>query len=143
MSLDERVSRAVGRPRFNMALFSLFGVAALVLSTLGLYGLLSYTVASRLREIGVRLALGAAPSRVRRAYVSQGVRLTSLGVAIGLVVAVVLTRYAQATVADLGTVNAGVLAAVCALITLVAAAAAFLPARRASAVDPIVVLRNE
>lgn len=143
MSLDERVSRAVGRPRFNMAILSAFGIAALVLSALGVYGLLSYTVTARLREIGVRLALGAAPARVLRLFVSQGVVLAAIGVVIGLAVAFGLTRYARALVADLGTIRVGVLATVSLLMALVAAAAAFLPARRASAVDPIVVLRNE
>lgn len=143
MPLDERVSRAVGRPRFNMAILTAFGLAALILSALGVYGLLSYTVSSRLREIGVRLALGAAPSQVLRVFINQGVLLAAIGVAIGLAVAFGLTRYAQAVVADLGRVSAGVLIGVSLLMAIVAAAAAFLPATKASAVDPIVVLRND
>jgi len=143
MALDERVSRAIGRPRFNMSILTLFGGAALVLAALGVYGLLSFTVSSRLREIGVRLALGAAPSQVMRAMVTHGVQLASIGIAMGLAVAYLLTRVAQTLVADLGTTKPSVLIAVSVAMAFVAAAAAFLPARRASAVDPIVVLRND
>ena len=143
MTLDARVDRALGRPRFNTTMFGLFGGAALVLAALGVYGVLSFAVSSRQREIGVRLALGAAPGRVLRLFVGQGVRMACVGVFTGLAGAFALTRFAQSIVADLGAVNSSVLAAVSALMTLVAAAAAFLPARRASVVDPIVVLRND
>lgn len=143
MTLDERVDRAIGRPKFNMAILTLFGGAALVLAALGVYGLLSYTVSLRLREIGVRLALGATPGRVRRSFVTQGTRLAAIGVGIGLIIALLLTRFAESVAADLGTVSGGVLAGVSLLMAAIAAGAAFLPARRASAVDPINVLRND
>jgi putative ABC transport system permease protein len=143
MTLDERVRRATGRPRFNTVLLAMFAGAALLLAALGVYGLLSYSVSSRMREIGVRLALGATPRRVLRHFVGRSVRLAVVGVTIGLAVALALTRFAQAMVSDLGAVSLRVPVVVSIVVAIVAAAAAFLPARRASVVDPIVVLKQE
>jgi putative ABC transport system permease protein len=143
MSLDERVVRALGRPRFNTTIVALFAGAALLLAALGVYGVLSFTVSARTREIGVRLALGASPRRVLGAFVGHGIRLSAAGVAIGLAAALVLSRSASGLVQGLGQPNVPVLAAVSLVMLLVAAASAFLPARRASRVDPMQVLKNE
>jgi putative ABC transport system permease protein len=143
MTLDERVSRAMGRPRFNALVLTMFAGAALLLAALGVYGLILYAVSSRMREIGVRLALGATPRRVVGHFVGQSVRLAGVGVAIGLAAALAIARVAQALVADLGAVSLRVPIVVGLVVAVVAAAAAFLPARRAGAVDPIVVLKQE
>jgi predicted permease len=143
MTLDERVTRAIGRPRFNSAILSMFAVAAALLAGLGIYGVLSFTVSSRLREIGVRLALGAAPRRVLGLFVGQGLRMAIIGVAAGLAAAWLASRWAKDLMAELGHVDPLVVAAVSVFVLAVAVAAAFLPARRAAAVDPMVVLRND
>jgi ABC-type antimicrobial peptide transport system permease subunit len=143
MTLDERVTRAIGRPRFNSAILSMFAVAAALLAGLGIYGVLSFTVSSRLREIGVRLALGAAPRRVLGLFVGQGLRMAIIGVAAGLAAAWLASRWAKDLMAELGHVDPLVVAAVSFFVLAVAVAAAFLPARRAAAVDPMVVLRND
>jgi predicted permease len=143
MSLEERVNRAIGRPRFNSTILSMFAVAAALLAGLGIYGVLSFTVSSRLREIGVGLALGAAPRRVRSRFVGPGVRMAAAGVAIGLAGAWLVTRAAAEWVADLGHADALLVTAVSIFGLAVAAVAALVPARRAAAVDPMVVLRND
>jgi len=143
MTLDERVSAAISRPRFNAGLLSAFAGAALLLAAIGVYGVLSYSVSSRLREIGVRLALGADARRVVTLVLGEGLRLSSIGAAIGLVAAIAASRFIQGLVVGVSTSDPRILAAVVIVMTAVAAVAAFLPARRASAVDPIVVLRQE
>jgi ABC-type antimicrobial peptide transport system permease subunit len=105
--------------------------------------MLSYSVSSRRREMGVRLALGAAPPRIVRVVLGEGLRLTIAGIAIGLVAALAASRLLGSLVADLNASNPWIPAAVTLVMLSVAALAAFLPARRASAVDPIAVLRSE
>jgi putative ABC transport system permease protein len=143
LTLDERIAGAVARPRFNAALVAGFAAAALLISALGVYGMLSYSVSSRLREIGVRLALGAAPDRIVRFILAEGLRLTVLGVVLGLLGALVVGRLTRSLVFDVNPSDPRILAGVSLVMLIVASLAAFLPARRASAVDPIVVLRQE
>jgi len=143
MTLDERIGAAIARPRFNMGLLSAFAGAALLLAAIGVYGVLSYSVSSRLREIGVRLALGADARHVVALVLGEGLRLASIGAAIGLIAALATSRFIQGLVVGASGADPRILAAVVVVMTAVAAAAAFLPARRASAVDPIVVLRQE
>jgi len=143
LTLDDRISGALSRPRFNAALVGGFAAAALVLAALGVYGMLSYSVSSRLREIGVRLALGAAPPRIVRFIVAEGLRLACIGVGVGLVAAIAAGRLTRSLVVDVSPTDPRTLAAVTFVMLAVACAAAFLPARRASGVDPIVVLRQE
>jgi putative ABC transport system permease protein len=143
MTLDERIAAAIARPRFNTGLLSAFAGAALLLAAIGVYGVLSYSVSSRLREIGVRLALGADARRVVALVLGEGLRLASIGAGIGLVAALAASRFIQGLVVGASGADPRILAAVVLVMTVVAAAAAFLPARRASAVDPIVVLRQE
>jgi putative ABC transport system permease protein len=143
MTLDERIGAAVARPRFNAAIVTAFAAAALLLAAIGIYGVLSFSVSARMREIGVRLALGADAARVIRLVVGRGLRLVALGTGAGLIAAVAAGRLLQGLIVDVATTDARILAGVAATMIAVAAVAAFLPARRASTVDPVVVLRAE
>jgi putative ABC transport system permease protein len=143
MTLDERIAAAISRPRFNAALLGAFAGAALLLAAIGVYGVLSYSVSSRMREIGVRLALGADASRVIRLILGEGLRLAALGAAIGIVASIAAARLIQGVLVDALAWDPRLLGAAGATMIAVAAIAAFVPARRAGAVDPIVVLRND
>jgi predicted permease len=143
LTLDERIGVALARPRFNAVLVGGFAGAALFLAALGVYGMLSYSVSCRLREIGVRMAIGAAPQRIVRTILGEGLRLALIGVGVGLLGGTVVGRLTRSLLVDVNPSDPRILAAVGAVMILVACLAAFLPARRASAVDPIVVLRQE
>jgi predicted permease len=143
LTLDDRISGALSRPRFNAALVTGFALAALLVSALGVYGMLSYSVSTRRREIGVRLALGAAPSRIVRFILGEGLRLAIGGVVAGLLGALALGRVTRSLVTDISPNDPRILATVAIVMLAAAGLAAFLPARRASGVDPLVVLREE
>ena len=143
LTLDDRIDDALSHPRFNAALVGGFALAALLVAALGVYGMLSYSVSSRRHEIGVRLALGAAPDRIVRFIISEGLRLGVVGIVIGLVAALGVGRLTRTVVVGVSPWDPRILAAVTVVMLAVAFVAAFLPARRASAVDPIVVLRQE
>jgi putative ABC transport system permease protein len=143
MSLDDRVSAALARPRFNAALAGAFAASALLLAAIGVYGVLSYSVSARMREIGVRVALGADARRVIALVVGDGMRLAIAGAAIGVAGAIAVTRLMQGLLAGVAPTDPRILSAGAIVMLAVAAIAAWLPARRASAVDPIVVLRQE
>jgi putative ABC transport system permease protein len=143
LTLDDRVDGVLARPRFSAALLASFAGVALFLAAIGVYGMLSYSVSSRLRELGVRLALGAAPERVVALIVGDGLRLASVGIAIGIAAAVGSERLLRTLIPGVTAANAPLFAAVAAVMAAVAALAAFVPARRAAAVDPIEVLRSE
>ena len=143
LTLEDRVAGALSRPRFNATLVAGFASAALLVAALGVYGMLSYSVASRRREIGVRLALGAAPRRIVRFIVAEGLQLAVAGVAIGLVAALAAGRVTRSVFVDVSPSDPRILAVVAIVMLAVACLAAFLPARRASAVDPIETLRQE
>jgi predicted permease len=134
---------ALAEPRFNASLVALFAGAALLLAAIGVYGVLAYTVAQRTREIGVRLALGAGSARVVRQVVGQGLRVAGVGVALGTLGALALGRVLGALLQGVSGRDPLVLAGVAAVLTLVATLAAWLPARRASRIAPVVALRQE
>ena len=115
----------------------------MLIAALGVYGMLSYSVSCRRREIGVRLAIGAAPPRIVRVILGEGLRLAVVGVVIGVAAALAAGRLTRSLVVDVNPSDPRILAFVALAMLLVAGLAAFLPARRASAVDPIVVLRQE
>ena len=142
-TMEQIVDRAIGQPRLQTALFSVFALLALTLTAIGLYGVLSYSVAQRAREIGVRVALGASPGTAFRSVLRDGLRLTSAGLAIGLAAAVTLTRFMQGLLFEIESFDVPSFAGVMALLALVAVAACAIPAARASWIDPAVVLRQE
>ncbi len=143
LTLDDRIAGALSRPRFNATIVAGFAAVALLIAALGVYGMLSYSVSCRRREIGVRLAIGAAPPRIVRVILTEGLRLAVVGIAIGLVAALVAGRLTRSLVVDVNPSDPRILTLVALAMLLVAGVAAFLPARRASTVDPVVVLRQE
>jgi putative ABC transport system permease protein len=142
-SMTELVSRALGEPRFAARLFGAFALIALLLAALGLYGLLAYSVSRRTQEIGVRVALGARPSDVRRMVVREGLRLVMGGLALGLLGAAAAARLLTSLLFGVRPVDPPTFAAVASLLLAVAALACLLPASRAARVDPAVALRAE
>jgi predicted permease len=143
MTLDDRIGAAIARPRFNAALLAVFAGTSLLLAAIGIYGMLSYSVSSRMRDIGIRLALGADRSRVVRLVLGQGVRLGAGGAAIGLLASFLAARLARGLLPEAPSWDARLVFAAGLIMLSVSALAAFVPARRASAVDPNVVLRND
>ena len=137
------VKTSLTQPQLYLALFSLFAVLALVLATLGLYGLIAYGVNQRTREFGIRIALGAQARDLLRLVLGQGVRLALIGIAIGLAGAFAVGRVVEALLFRTKAYDPLVFASVALLLGLVAILAALLPARRATKADPVAALRAE
>jgi predicted permease len=142
-AMSEIASAAVSRQKFNMWVMSVFGGCALLLAAIGIYGLMAYSVEQRTQEIGIRLALGAPASQVRKMVVTQGMVLAFVGVAIGLGAAFWLARFIQAFLFGVTTKDPLVFAGVPVLLAVVAFLAVWFPAMRASRVDPLIALRYE
>lgn len=142
-TMDEWMETAVAGPRYRTALLALFAFVALVLASTGIYGVMSYSVTQRTHEIGVRMALGAKRSDVMKLVVRQGMSLVVIGVGIGIVGAIALTRVMATLLFGVTAKDPFTFVAVAALLTLVAFVACYLPARRATKVDPLVALRYE
>ncbi len=142
-SMAEVVSRSVSRQKFNMWLMSVFGGSALLLAAIGIYGLMAYSVEQRTQEIGIRMALGAQASQVKKMIVGQGLVLAIVGVASGLGAAFGLARFIATFLFGVTKWDPVVFAAVPGVLTVVALLAVWLPARRASRIDPIIALRSE
>jgi predicted permease len=143
MTMDGLLSDSVSPRQFSAVLVGIFAALALLLAAVGIYGVMSYTVSGRTQEIGIRMALGAQPAKVQRMILSEAVRLTLAGVAIGLAGAVVLVRFLSSLLFGVGTYDPATFAGVAALLTGVALAASYIPARRAVRVDPLIALRYE
>jgi ABC-type antimicrobial peptide transport system permease subunit len=139
----EQIDRLLAQERLVARLSGFFGVLALVLACIGLYGLLSYEVSRRTREIGIRMALGAQRRNVLRLVVGQGIALAIVGVAVGIGVALGVTRYLKSMLYGIHANDPATMIAVAVLLVLVALAACYIPARRAMKVDPMVALRYE
>jgi putative ABC transport system permease protein len=134
---------ATGQPRFQAALLGLFAVVALVLAAVGIYGVMSYLVTERSREIGIRMALGAEARDVLKLVVGQGMKLAIVGVLIGLGGSLALTRLMQTLLFGVNPTDPPTFIAITLLLTFVALLACWLPARRAARVDPMIALRYE
>jgi predicted permease len=142
-TMDEAVSESIARERFNMQLLTIFAVVALVLATVGIYGVMSYYVVQRTHEIGILLALGAQPSYVRKLVVKQGMLRALIGVGIGLIGAFLLTRVAASLLFGVSPTDPLTFFGVSFLLTLVALLACYIPARRAAGVDPLTALHHD
>jgi len=140
---DEYILRALARPRFNALLLSIFAGTALLLTAIGIYGVLAYSVAQRTNEIGIRMALGAAQSNIFRLVVGQAMTLVAISLTIGLIGAIGATRLLTSLLFGVGAWDPITFASIVVLISFVAFLAAWLPARRASRVDPVIALRAE
>ncbi|HSF44285.1 MAG TPA: FtsX-like permease family protein, partial [Thermoanaerobaculia bacterium] len=143
LTMEEVIAESLAERRLQLWLLGLFAGMALVLSAAGLYGVISYLVAQRTREIGVRLALGAQVRDVIGLVMRQGARLTGLGLAAGLLAALAFTRFLQSLLFEVSARDPLTYAAIAGLLALVALCATFIPARRASRVDPMVTIRTE
>ena len=141
--LERVVDESTGQRRFQRLLLTVFGAVALLLAALGIYGVMAYSVAQRSREFGIRMALGAEGSQVRRLVLRGGLRLSLLGVAIGAAGALLVTRALQTSLFEVSASDPTTFAAVAALLLAVALVASWVPAHRATRTDPMIPLRAE
>ena len=142
-TMEKIVSDSIARPRLNMFLMGLFGALALILASVGIYGLLSYSVTQRTQEMGIRMALGAQVTDVLKLVLRQGMTLALIGEALGLIGAFALTRVMQRLLFGVTPTDATIFISVVGILTTTAVLACYLPARRAAKVDPLVALRYE
>ena len=141
-TMDQWVGRSLENRRSPMLLLALFGAVALALSAIGIYGVLAFSVAQRVREFGIRQALGADRQTILSLVLRQGIRTTAIGVALGLAASVWLTKYLQTQLFSVRALDVSVFGAVTLLLLAVAILACYLPARRATRIDPMVALRD-
>ena len=142
-TMNERLSDIVAQPRFQTLLLTLFGLLTLILVSAGIYGVVSYSVAQRTQEIGVRMALGAQSRDVLKLVVGQGMKLALIGMGVGLIGAFILTRLMQHLLFGVSATDPVTFAVVATFLAAVALLACYIPARRAMRVDPMVALRCE
>jgi predicted permease len=143
MTMDRILAKSIARQNFNMILLAVFAGLALLLASIGIYGVMSYTVQQRTNEIGIRIALGADMGHLLRLVIGHGLALAGLGVAIGLAASLGVTRLMSSLLFGVKANDIATFAAVAALLSAVAGVACFIPARRATSVDPIIALRCE
>jgi putative ABC transport system permease protein len=142
-TIHEIMSQALWAPRMGAALLTLFGVLALVLAGVGVYGVLSYSVNQQRHEIGIRRALGAQEAHVLRLVVGQGLRLAVVGLVVGLLLAALFTRMLASLLFGVSSTDPWTFLSVTTILALVAVIACYVPARRAVQVDPLVALRYD
>jgi putative ABC transport system permease protein len=142
-AMDALLADSVAQRRFQMRLLALFAGMALMLAAVGIYGVIAYSVSQRTHEIGIRMALGAERADVVRMVIGQGMRMAAVGTAMGILGAVALSRIISAQLYEVSAIDAGTYLAVSLLLLTVALVATYIPARRATAADPLVALRYE
>jgi putative ABC transport system permease protein len=141
--MSELVAASLAQRRFALMLMLVFAAVALLLAAVGIYGVMSYTVAQRTQEIGIRVALGATPGSVLSMVVRQGMHLVGLGLAVGLVASLALTRLVSSMLYGVSATDVPTFAAIAAVLAAVALVAIVIPARRATRVDPMLALRAD
>jgi len=142
-TMDHLVADSMAHPRFCMVLFTLFGGVALVLATVGVYGLTAYSVSQRSHELAIRTALGARPASVIGLVLRTGIRLAEIGIGVGLAGVLAVGRLLRALLFDVSPADPLTLSAAALLLGAVALAASWIPARRATGVAPLIALRQE
>jgi predicted permease len=142
-TMEGNISQSVAEPRFRTVLLAIFASVALVLAAVGIFGVMSYSVAQRTRELGLRIALGSSRSRVLRSVLVDGLRLTVIGIVIGLAITFPLTRYVSSMLFNVPAYDPMTLIGVVAVLVVISLCACYIPARRATLVDVIVALREE
>jgi putative ABC transport system permease protein len=143
MSMEQRLAKSLAPRRFQMLLFGLFAAVALFIAMVGIYGVISYGVSQRTHEIGIRMALGAQASDVLRMVIWRGMLLTLIGVALGLAAALALTRVMRNLLFNVSATDPATFTLIALLLIAVALIASYIPARRATKVDPLQALRHE
>ncbi len=141
--MDELLNRTLSAAKFGLLLFGLFAGVALVLAAIGIYGVMATSVTQRTHEFGLRMALGAETRDVLRLVIRQGMLLVVIGIAAGLLSAVALTRLMSSLLFGVSPTDPMTLAVITVLLAIVALLACYIPARRATKVDPLVALRYE
>jgi putative ABC transport system permease protein len=142
-SFPDALDASVAEPRFRTLILGVFSAIALLLAAIGIYGVVSFSVSRRTREIGVRMALGATPASVLRLVIGESAKLLLLGLAVGIPAALLLTRFMSTLLFGVAPTDPLTFAVVALLLAFVTLAAAYLPARRAMRVDPVIALRSE
>jgi putative ABC transport system permease protein len=142
-TMDHMLANSIAQPRVNTALLTGFALVAIILTTTGLYGVMSYSVAQRTPEIGIRLALGASTPRVLQLVIGQGMKLVGIGVGIGIAASLIFNQLLSSLLYGVSATDGLTLVSVTTLLVVVALIALWLPARRASRIDPLTALRNE
>jgi predicted permease len=142
-SMDQIITRSLADRRFALELLGVFATVALLLAAIGIYGMMAYSFSQRTHEIGIRIALGAQRLDIFRMAVGEGMQLVAIGLAVGLVGAVALTRFVRTMLFDVSSSDPITFGAISFMLAAVAFVACFIPARRATRVDPLVALREE
>ncbi|MGZ5553393.1 MAG: FtsX-like permease family protein, partial [Chthoniobacterales bacterium] len=142
-TMEQYLARALAQPRLNMTLLIVFAAVAIILTAVGIYGVMAYSVAQRTQEIGIRMALGAQRVDVLRLIVGQGARLVVLAMILGIAAAFAMTKSIASLLYGVGATDLPTLISVAIVLALIALLACWLPARRASGIDPITALRTE
>jgi putative ABC transport system permease protein len=142
-TMEEILTDSIARQRFSMLLLAIFAGVALALAAVGIYGVMSYSVAQRTHEIGIRMALGAQTTAVLKLAVGYGLKLVAVGIVIGLIAAFALTRVMSTLLFGVTATDPATFTLISLLLICVAAIASYIPARRATKVDPIIALRYE
>ena len=142
-TMNELLSESVAQPRLRTTLLGIFAGVALLLSAVGIYGVMSYSVTQRTHELGIRMALGASSGDILKMVVGQGFKLSLVGAVLGLIGAYAATRLLSSLLFNVSTTDTMIFVVIPVLLTVIALLASYIPARRATKVDPIIALRYE